>query len=84
MYFLKKLHKDPINVRPIVSNVNSPTRTLSLFIDKLLKPIVDSKHHILKDSTHLIHELEQIPISDNTILVTADVKSLSNPKTAQL
>lgn len=76
IYFLKKLHKNPISVRPIVSNINSPTRLLSLFIDKLLKPIVETKQHILRNSTNVIIELEQLHLTDNSILVTADVKSL--------
>ena len=76
IYFLKKLHKTPISVRPIVSNINSPTCLISRFMDNLLKPIVDTKVHILKNSTQVIVEVEQLHIPDNSLLVTADVKSL--------
>ena len=63
------LNKDPISVRSIVSNVGSPTRTLSLFMDKLLKPIVENKQHIFKNSTQLIMELEQIHVSEDDMLM---------------
>ena len=33
MYFLPKLHKDPLAMRPIVSCCSSPTETLSAFPD---------------------------------------------------
>jgi len=64
IYFLKKLHKNPISVRPIVSNVNSPTCQLSAFLDILLKPIVNQHEQILKNSTQLINDIETIPVSE--------------------
>ena len=76
IYFLKKLHKNPISVRPIVSNVNSPTCQLSAFMDILLKPIVNRYDHILKNSVQVINELEASTFPSNSILVTADVSSL--------
>jgi len=76
IYFLKKLHKTPISVRPIVSNINSPTVLLSQFMDILLKPLVESKLHILKNSIQVIKEVEQLKIPADSLLVTADVKSL--------
>jgi len=76
IYFLKKLHKTPIAVRPIVSNIQSPTCLLSQFMDNLLKPIVATKTHILKNTMQVITEVEQLHIPDNSLLVTADVKSL--------
>lgn len=76
IYFLKKLHKDPVTVRPIVSNINSPTCLLSTFMDGLLRPIVERKPHILKDSIQVIREIENMYIPEHSILITADVKSL--------
>jgi len=76
IYFLKKLHKTPIAVRPIVSNIHSPTCNLSALMDILLKPIVAQHEHILKNSTQVILELEQLHIPPNSLLVTADVSSL--------
>ena len=73
IYFLKKLHKSPISVRPIVSHVNSP---ISAFIDSLLKPIVREIPHIFLNSLQLIKDSKSISITDFTILVTLDVMSL--------
>ena len=77
IYFLKKLHKNPISVRLIVSNINSPTNQLSAYINLLLKPIVDSCTQILKNSTQFINEIENIDsVPENSILVTVDIVSL--------
>ena len=76
IYFPKKLHKTSISVRPIVSNINSPTCQLSAFLDNLLKPLVNQHEQILKNSTQLINEIEANNFPTNSILVTADVKSL--------
>ena len=76
IYFLKKLHKTPIAVRPIVSHINSPTSNISAFLDKLLKPIVKEIPHILTSSKTLINELRSITLTPGSILVTLDVTSL--------
>lgn len=76
IYFLKKLHKNPVSVRPIVSSVESPTSNLSHFMDILLKPIVKTIPHILTNSTQLLQELDTLTIPDNSILASLDVSSL--------
>ncbi|XP_065893417.1 uncharacterized protein [Dysidea avara] len=76
IYFLKKLHKTPISVRPIVSSTQSPTSNLSHFMDILLKPIVKTIPHILTNSTQLLQELTPMKVPDNTILTSLDVSSL--------
>jgi len=76
IYFLKKLHKTPIAVRPIVSSIQSPTSNLSHFMDILLKPIVKTIPQILSNSAQLLQELPTITIPENTILVSLDVSSL--------
>ena len=77
IYFLKKLHKQPISVRPIVSHINSATSNISAFIDKLLKPIVKEIPHILSNSSQLINDLQGINCSNNhTLLASLDITSL--------
>jgi len=76
IYFLKKLHKNPISVRPIVSHINSPTANISAFIDHLLKPIVKEIPHILSNSLEIITDLQNQNFINNTLLVTLDVTSL--------
>jgi len=76
IYFLKKLHKNPISVRPIVSSINSPTSNLSNFIDILLKPIVKTFPHILPNTTQLLLDIETIIVPDHAIIASLDVTSL--------
>ena len=76
IYFLKKLHKSPTAVRPIVSHINSPTCNISSFIDTLLKPIVKAIPHILSNSRELITDLSTIPNPNQCTLVSLDVTSL--------
>jgi len=76
LYFLKKTHKIPMGIRPIVSCCDSPTENLSQFIDYWLQPIMKALPSYLKNSTQLVNELKQLKVKPNIILVTIDVKSL--------
>jgi len=71
-----KKHKNPMGLRPIVSNCNSLTKNLSQFVDYWLQPIMKAQPSYLKNSTQLINELRELNVKPNTILVTIDVKSL--------
>ena len=76
-YLLPKIHKPGTPGRPIISGCNSPTESLSKYLNHYLKPITETSPSYLKDTTHflkVIHGLEQMP--KNTILATLDVKSL--------
>lgn len=76
LYFLKKIHKNPISVRPIVSGCDGPTERISEFIDHLIQPFVpDIKSHI-RDSKHMIQILEQTQVPADSILATIDVTGL--------
>ena len=76
MYFLKKLHKNPHGIRPIVSGCSGPTERVSSFLDHIIKPLVPTIPSYIKDSPHLISLLENAPIPSNAILATIDVSSL--------
>lgn len=76
MYFLKKIHKDPISVRPIVSGCGGPTEKISQFIDHHIQPFVPKIKSYLRDSKHLIQILENKPFPKRCTLVTIDVKTL--------
>ena len=76
IYFLKKIHKNPMGIRPIVSTVNSATANLAEFLDIYLQPIMKQLPAYLKDSTQFINEISEIPVEKDTWLVTVDVKSL--------
>ena len=76
MYFLKKLHKTPHGIRPIVSGCSGPTERVSSFLDHIIKPLVPTTPSYIKDSPHLISLIENTPIPNDAILATIDVSSL--------
>jgi len=52
-----------MDLRPIVSNCNSPTENLSQFVDYWLQPIMNAQPSYLKNSTQLINELRELNIN---------------------
>jgi len=76
LYFLKKIHKNPIAVRPIVSGCGGPTEKISQLVDLHLQPFVPKIKSYIKDSGDLIKLLESTKIPTNSTLATIDVKTL--------
>ena len=76
MYFLKKVHKNPQGIRPIVSGCSGPTEKISAFLDHYLKPLVPLMPSYIRDSGHIISILESTPFPQDCLLVTIDVSSL--------
>ena len=76
LYFLKKIHKNPIAVRPIVSGCGGPTEKISELIDYHLQPHVQLIQSYVKDSGHMINIVENLKLTSNCIHATIDVKSL--------
>ncbi len=76
LYFLKKIHKDPISVGPIVSGCGGPTEKISQLIDYHLQPHVPKIDSYIRDSGHLITMLEKLKLPANCTLATIDVKAL--------
>ena len=76
LYFMKKIHKNPMGIRPIVSSCNSITELISQFVDKWLQPFVKELPSYLKDSTEFIKLVEGTPLPASSILASIDVSSL--------
>ena len=76
LYFLKKIHKNPISERPIVSGCGGPTERLSKLVDFHLQPFVPEINSHVKDSGHMINIIENTRIPANCTMATIDVKSL--------
>ena len=77
-YLLPKIHKINHPGRPIVSACSCPTEHISLYLDSILQPLVETLPTYIKDSTHALNLIESlnnqnIPI---TSLFTVDVTSL--------
>ena len=76
LYFLKKLHKNPHGVRPIVYGCSGPTELLSALMDHFLKTLVRHTNSHIKDSKSIVKLLETFTLPKNCILLTIDVKAL--------
>lgn len=75
-YMLRKMHKNPKKLRPIVSGCNGPTEHISSFIDTLLQPAMKATPSYIRDSKQFINLLESLKMPPHTILLTIDVTSL--------
>ena len=75
-YFLKKIHKNPIAVRPIVSSCGGPTEKISEFIGFHLQPHVPKIKYHIKDGGDPIRLLEKTTIPSDSLLATIDIKAL--------
>ena len=76
LYFLKKIHKNPIAVGPMVSGCGGPREKISQLIDLQLQPYVSKIKFYIKDSGHMIRLIENLTLLSNYILATIDVKAL--------
>ena len=73
---LAKIHKEKFGIRPIINCIGHPTEFLCKFIDMFLQPIVKSKNTILKDSQHLLQDLNDIKFYNKQYLYSCDFESL--------
>ena len=76
LYFLKKIHKNPPGIRPIVSSCGSITENISAFIDHWLQPYVKQLPSYIQNSTSFIKTIEREKFPPNCILASIDVSSL--------
>ena len=68
IYFLPKIHKDPLKIRPIVSCTNGPTETASAFLDKILQLYMKKVKSYISNSADLIRILETLIVPDPDLL----------------
>ena len=75
-----KIHKRLENFpeRPITSNCGDPTEKASEFLDFHLKTIMQNGASCIKDSNDFTSKMKNIDISNNALLVTADVVGFSS------
>ena len=81
LYLLPKVHKIGTPGRPIVSGCNCPTAQISRLLDFYLKPLAQQTDSYIQDTTHFINFTRHLnrthsPFPNNTLICTADVKSL--------
>ncbi len=80
MYFLRKVHKTPHQLRPIVSCCGGPTQKLSQLTNDLLRDYLHGVPSLVSSSTQVIHAIESLSIPpasrDKLLLATLDIKAL--------
>ncbi len=76
-YGIVKIHKQNYPLRPIISQIDSPTAEINDIVDHYLETAMKYIPEILNDTTHFLNKLTTINnITDSTILITADITSL--------
>jgi hypothetical protein len=73
---LAKIHKEKFGIRPIINCIAHPTEQLCKFIDLLLQPLVKSINTILKDSQHLLQDMNKVCFNNKQYLYSCDFESL--------
>ena len=78
MYFLKKVHKTPHKIRPIVSCSSGPIERISGYLCKLLTPHLSNVKSLVTNSQQVVQIIESLDLSanSNVTLVSLDVESL--------
>ena len=76
LYFLKKIHKNPMGIRPIVSSCSSVTENISQFVDTWLQPLMRNLPAFIKDTSEFINLIERTPFPESCLLASIDVSSL--------
>ena len=79
LYILSKIHKRLFTLpgHPVISNCGTPTEKASEFLDRHLKPVMQSSRSCTKDSGDFLRKIKQIGnLPENSILVTVDVVGL--------
>ena len=78
MYFLRKVHKHPHQLRPIVSASSGPIEKISGLITKYLGPCLDDIPSLVRNSLAVVNLLEGLDLLDqpDILLVSLDVKAL--------
>ncbi|CAH2219502.1 Hypothetical predicted protein [Pelobates cultripes] len=77
-YCLPKVHKnlDEPSGSPIVSGVNNLTQNGSLYIDKVLRPLVETLPSYIRDTKQALNRPSNLKFSPTAQLCNLDVESL--------
>lgn len=76
LYCLPKIHKTPVGMRPICSNICTPTEKMAAWLVDELKKYPVSYGKSVKNSVDLVEQLEAFKVRRGEILVSFDVASL--------
>ncbi|XP_073511825.1 uncharacterized protein [Phyllobates terribilis] len=77
-YTLPKIHKgvNLLKGRPIVAGIDSLSQNIGIYIDKVLRPFVVSLPSYVRDTSHLLTQLEGVAVEETSYLASIDVEAL--------
>ncbi|XP_062704209.1 uncharacterized protein LOC134286591 [Aedes albopictus] len=76
LYCLPKIHKNPIGMRPIFSNIRTPTQKMAAWLVNEMKKYPVKHGKSVKNSVDLVKQLEGFKLGRGEILVSFDVTAL--------
>ena len=76
LYCLPKIHKDPIAMRPISSNICTPTEKMAAWLVNEMKQYPVTHGKSVKNSIELVEQINDLEIRRGEILVSFDVTAL--------
>jgi len=76
IYFLPKIHKKDLPLRPIVSSIQSPTYNLSKHLSNILSNITNKKEYSIHNSIDFKNKIKNKIVSNGHAILSLDVSSL--------
>jgi hypothetical protein len=77
LHALIKLHKNPISIRPIINRCNSPAYKLATHLTHILKQYIHLPSPFnIKNTPHLINDLQNININKDIRLCSFDISNM--------
>ena len=76
IYFLPKVHKVPLKLRPIVSCSGGPTAGASSYLNSLLQTHARAVDSYVENSIEVVNRLSDLRVSRDALLVALDIESL--------
>jgi hypothetical protein len=73
---LPKIHKEGNKMRPVVSDINSPTSKISKWLVRRMRLLENHRSFSVKNSIELTKEIDGMRIYEDEILVSFDVEAL--------
>ena len=76
IYFLPKIHKHPLKLRPIVASIKGIMVNAFRFMDRILQPYMKNTCSYCKNATHIINFLSRtfIPSHSYMYLASLDIE----------
>ncbi|XP_055522791.1 uncharacterized protein LOC129716972 [Wyeomyia smithii] len=76
LYWLPKIHKNPIAMRPISSNICTPTEKMTAWLVSEIKKFLINHGKTVKNALELVEQIRDLQVRRNEILVSFDVAAL--------